>query len=86
MRIVSASPLIFDMTVSSTSGVIATPPEVPARKVLPLATGVNILHDVSEGTPFVVPPAPGIERTVMQAQEFLPCRPLESRQSLLLFS
>ena len=86
LRTVSASPLILDMTVSGTSGVIATPPEVPARKVLPLATGVNILHAVSSGTPFVVPPAPGIERPVMQAHEFLTCRPLKSRQSLPLLS
>ena len=61
LRTVSASPLMFDMTVMSTSGVIATPTEVPIRKILPLTTVVNIMHGVSMGTPFVVPPAPGIE-------------------------
>ena len=44
LRTVSASPFIFDVTVSSTSGVIATPPEGLAREVLPLITEVNILH------------------------------------------
>ena len=57
MRTVSASPFIFDVTVSSTSGVITTPPEGLAREVLPLFTGVNILHGVNTRTPFVVPPA-----------------------------
>ena len=33
---VSASPLMLDMTVMSTFGVIASPPEVPVRNVLPL--------------------------------------------------
>ena len=69
-RTISTSPLILDMTVMSTSGVIASPPEVPVRNVLPLATVVSIMDAVSTGTPFVVPPAPGIERPVMQAQDF----------------
>ena len=86
LRTVSASPLMFDMTVMSTCGVIATPPEVPVRKILPLNNVVNIIHAVSTGTPFVVPPAPGIEPPVMQAQEFLTCRPLKSREPLPLFS
>ena len=86
LRTVSASPLLFDMTVMSTSGVIAMPPEVPVRKILPLTTVVNIMHSVKRGTPFVVPPAPGIEQPVMQAQEFLTCRPLKSREPLPLFS
>ena len=80
------SPLMFDMTVMSTSGVIATPPEVPVRKILPLTTVVNIMHAVKTGTPFVVPPAPGIEQPVMQAREFLTCRPLKSREPLPLLS
>ena len=67
---VSASPLLLDMTVMSTSGVIASPTEVPVRNVLPLATVVNIMYAVSTGTPFVVPPAPGIERPVIQALDF----------------
>ena len=65
LRTVSASPFIFDMTVSSTSGVITTPPEDLPREVLPLTTEVNILYGVNTGTPFVVPPALDIERPVM---------------------
>ena len=59
LRILSASPFIFDMAVSSTSGVITTPPESSAGEVLPLTTGVNTVHGVNTGSPFVVPPAPG---------------------------
>ena len=84
-RTVSASPLMLDMTVMSTSGVIAPPPEVPARNVLPLATVVSIMDAVSKGTPFVVTPAPGIERPVMQAQDFSTCRLSRSREFLPLF-
>ena len=40
---------------------------------------------VSTGTPFVVPPAPGIERPVMQAQDFSTCRLSRSREFLSLF-
>ena len=79
---VSASPLLLDMTVMSTSGVIASPPEVPVRNVLPLATVVSIMDAVSTGPPFVVPPAPGIEWPVMQAQDFLTCRLSKSREFL----
>ena len=71
LRTVSASPFIFDMTVSSTSGVITTPPEGLPREVLPLTTEVNILYGVNAGTPFVVPPALDIERPVMQLLDFL---------------
>ena len=39
LRTFAASPFIFDMAVSSTSGVIATPPESSAGEVLPLNTG-----------------------------------------------
>ena len=73
LRTVSASPLMWDVTAMSTSGVIAPLPEVPVRNVLPLATVVSIMDAVSMGTPFVVPPAPGIERPVMQAQDFSTC-------------
>ena len=52
LRTVSASPLILAMTVNSTSGVITTPPEGSTREVLPLTTGVNILHGVNRGTGF----------------------------------
>ena len=76
---------MFDMTVMSTSGVIAPPLEGPDRNVLPLATVVNITHAVSTGTPFVMPPAPGIERLVIQAHEFPNCRLLKSREFLPLF-
>ena len=86
LRTVSASPLILAMTVSSTSGVITTPPEGSAREVLPLTTGVNILHGVNTGTPFVVPPALGIEQPAMQLHDFLIYRTLESRQSFSLLS
>ena len=82
---ISASPLMLDMTVMSTSGVIASPPEVPVRNVLPLATVVSIMDAVSTGTPFVVPPAPGLERPVMQAQDFSTCRLSKSREFLSLF-
>ena len=75
LRTVSASPLMLDMTVMSTSGV----------NVLPLATVVSIMDAVSTGTPFVVPPVPGIERPVMQAQDFSTCRLPRSREFLSLF-
>ena len=47
LRTVSTSPFNFDVTVSSTSGVITTPPKDLAREILPLFTGVNILHGVN---------------------------------------
>ena len=72
LRTVSASPFIFAMTVSSTSGVITTPPEGLPREVLPLTTEVNILYGVNTGTPFVVPPALDIERPVMQVWALRP--------------
>ena len=84
-RTVSASPLMLDMTVMSTSGVIASLLEVPVRNVLPLATVVSIMDAVSTGTPFIVPAAPGIERPVMQAQDFSTCRLSKSCEFLLLF-
>ena len=82
-RTVSTSPLVFNRTVMRTSGAIATPPEVPVGKILPLTTGVSIIDDVSTVTPFVVPPPPDIERPVMQLHDFLTCRTPESRQSSL---
>ena len=85
VRTVSASPLMWDVTAMSTSGVIAPPPEVPVRNVLPLATVVSIMDAVSMGTPFVVPPAPGIERPVMQAQDFSTCWLSKSREFLPSF-
>ena len=84
-RIVSVSPLMLDMTVMSTSGVLGSPPEVPVRNVLPLATVVSIMDAASTDTPFVVPPAPGIERPVMQAQDFSTCPLSRSREFLSLF-
>ena len=83
---VSASPFIFDMTVSSTSGVITTPPEGLAREILPLTTEFNILHGVNTGTPFVIPPALDIEWPVMQLHDFLTYQTSESRPSSLLLS
>ena len=40
---------------------------------------VSTMDAVSTGTPFVVPPAPGIERPVMQVQDFSTCRLLRPR-------
>ena len=74
------------MTVSSTSGVITTPPEDLPREILPLTTEVNILYGVNTGTPFVVPPALDIERPVMQLHDFLTYRTSELRQYSLLLS
>ena len=85
-RTVSTSPLVFDLTIMRRSGAIATPPEIPVRKILPLTTVVSIIDDVSTVTPFVVPPPPDIERPVMQAQELSNCRLTKSRRSSLLLS
>ena len=85
-RTVSTSPLVFNRTVMRTSGAIATPPEVPVGKIMPLTTVVSTIDDVSTVTPFVVPPPPDIERPVMQLHNFLTCRTPESRQSSLLCS
>ena len=82
---VSAPPLMLDMTVMSTSVVIAPPPEVPVRNVLPVATVVSIMDAVCMVKPFVVLPAPGIERPVMQAQDSSTCRLSKSHEFLLLF-
>ena len=85
LRTFAASPFIFDMTVSSTSGVITTPPESSAGEVQPLNTGVNILHGVNTVS-FIIPPVLGIERPVMQLQEFRTCRTSGSRPSFSLLS
>ena len=74
LRTFAASLFVFDMAVDSTSGVIATPPESLAGEVLPLNTGVNILHGVNTGLSFVVPPDLGMERPVMQLHDFQTCR------------
>ena len=50
LRTVSTAPLMFDKTVMHTSGVIAMPPEVPVRNVLPQATVVSIMYAVMEPT------------------------------------
>ena len=78
-------PPCFRLILTFCSGVIASPPEVPVRNVLPLTTVVSIMDAVSTGTPFVVPPAPGIEWPVMQAQYFSTCRLSKSREFLSLF-
>ena len=85
-RTVSTSPLVFDLTVMRTSGAIATPPEIPVGKILPLTTVVGIIYDVSTVTPFIVPPPPDIERPVMQLHDFLTYRTSELRQYSLLLS
>ena len=84
-RTVSTSSLMFDITVMRTSGVIAMPPEIPVRKILPLTTVVSITDDVSLVTPFIVPPLPDIERPVMQAQDFSNCRLTKSREFISSF-
>ena len=83
LRTVSASPCIFNMTVSSTSGVITTPPEGLPREVLPLTTEVNILYAANTGTPFVVPPALDIERPASSSALTLPWRPAKFSSSSL---
>ena len=65
---------------------IATPPESSAGEVQPLNTGVNILHGVNTGSPFVIPPELGIKRPVMQLQVFQSYRTSESRPSLSLLN
>ena len=86
LRTFATSPVIFDMAVCSTSGVIATPPESSAGAVLPLNTGINIWHCVNSGSPFVIPPELGIERPVMQPQDLQTDRTSESRPPLSLLS
>ena len=86
LRTFAASPCIFNMAVSSTSGLIATPSESSAGEVQPLNTGVNILHGVNTGSPFVIPPDLGMEREVMQPQDLQTYRTSESRPSFSLFS
>ena len=84
-RTVSTSPLMLDITVMCTSGVMAPPPGIPTRDVLPLATVVSIMDAVSTSTPLVVPPAPGIERPGMQAQDFSTGRLSKSLEFFPLF-
>ena len=85
-RIVSTSPLVFNMTVMRTSGAIVTSPEVPVGGILPLTAVDSIIDDVSTVTPFVLPLPPDIEQPVMQLHDFLTHRTPESRQSSLLCS
>ena len=73
------------MTAMCTSGVMVPPPGIPTQDVLPLATVVSTVKAVSESTPFVVPPAPVVERSGTQAQEFLTCRLSESLKFHPLF-
>ena len=82
---VSASPLLLDMTVMNSSGVIVSPSDVPVRNILPLTTVVSIIDAVSTVTPFVVPPPPDIEGPVMQAHYFSNCRLTKSREFLSSF-
>ena len=82
---VFASPLLLDMTVMSSSGVIVSPSDVPVGKILLLTTVVSTIDAVSMVTPFVVPPPPDIERPVMQAQDFSNCRLTKSREFLSSF-
>ena len=86
LRIFAASPVIFDMAVCRTSGVIAAPQESSAGAAQPLNTGVNILYDVNTGSPSIIPPDLGIKQPVMQPQNFQIDRMSESRPSLSLLS
>ena len=86
LRTIATSPVIFDMAVCRTSGVIAAPPESSAGAAQPLNTGVNILYDVNMGSPSVIPPDLGIKRPVMQPQNLQIDRMSESRPSLSLLS
>ena len=76
---------MLDMTVMCTSGVMAPPPGIPTLDVLPLTTVVSTMDAVSTSTPFVVPPAPVVERPGKQAQEFSTCRLAKSLEFLPLF-
>ena len=85
-RTVATSPLVFNMTVMSSSGVIVSASDVPVGQIQPLTAVVSSTDADSMVTPFVVPPPPDIERPVMKLHDFLTHRTPESRQSSLLIS
>ena len=60
-RTASTSPLVFNMTVMSSSGVIVSPSDVPVRNIQPLTAMVSSTDAGSTVTPFIVPPLSDIE-------------------------
>ena len=82
-RTISASPLVFNMTVMRRSGAIRISPDVPVGQLQPLTTVVSSTDAGSMVTPFVIPPPPDIEQPCRQLQDFLTCRTPGSRQPSL---
>ena len=64
-RTVSTSPLVLNMTVMSSFGVIVSASDVPVGQIQPLTAVISSTDADSTVTPFVVPPPPDIERPVM---------------------
>ena len=83
---VSALAFLLDMIVTSSSGVIVSPSDVPVRQLQPLTAVVSCTDAGSMVTLFIVPPPPDIEQPCKQLQDFLTCRTPESRQPSLLCS
>ena len=84
-RTVSASPLMLDLTVMYTSGVMVPPPGVSTQVVLPPVTVAITVTAVGTSTPFVATPAPVVEQPGTQAKEFPTLRLSESPELLLSF-
>ena len=85
-RAVCTSPLVFNMTVMSSSGVIVSRWDVPFGQIQPLTAVVSSTDADSTVTPFVVPPPPHIEQPCKQLQDCPTCRTPESHQPSLLCS
>ena len=85
-RTVSTSPLLFNMTDMSSSGVIVSASDVPVGQIQPLTAVVSSTDADSTVTLFVVPPPPDIERPVMKLHDFLTHRTPETCLSSLLIS
>ena len=73
-RTISASPLVFNMTIMRRSGAIRISPDAPVGQLQPLTTVVSSTDAGIMDTPFVVPPPPDIEQPCRQLQDFLMCR------------
>ena len=65
-RTVSTSPLVFDMTAMSSSGVMVSASDVPVGQIQPLTAVVSGTDAGITATPFVVPPPPDIEQQCRQ--------------------
>ena len=83
---VSTSAFLLDMTVMSSSEVMASALDVPMGQIQPLSAVVSGTDAGITATPFVVPPSPDIEQQCRQLQDFRTCRTPESRQPPLLCS